>query len=107
MSTKQSTRTSTEATVTTLSAYEVAKLANLALTEAGVERQIPPQMVYNYTSGRINKGKAPLIPTVEVEGKVRVTEEAARTWVTQYVAKQVAKATTATDEVEEPATSEA
>lgn len=75
-------------TATTYSPYQAAKVVNKVLEEKGIEKILPPQMFYNYTTARIRSGKAPLIETVEVEGKVRIKEEALTKWIEKYVAKQ-------------------
>jgi hypothetical protein len=67
--------------------YAAAKIVNAALLEAGVDRQLPPQMFYNYTTARVSKGKAPLIPTVEVDGKVQVSVDGLTGWLQKYITK--------------------
>ena len=64
-----------------MTGYEVAKRANVALTEAGL-KTIPPQMVYNY----IKKGFIP-------SENGRVTEQAAEEWICKYVTNKAVKAT--------------
>ena len=68
--------------------YAAARVVNAALAEAGVEKTLPPQMFYNYTTARIRAGKAPLIEAVEKDGKVMIAEEALGAWLTKYLAKQ-------------------
>lgn len=65
--------------------YAAAKIVNGALEEAGLDKRIPPQMMYNYTSARLRAGKNPLIAT-DADGKI--TEEGLRTWLVKYLAKQ-------------------
>jgi hypothetical protein len=65
--------------------YAAAKIVNAALLEANVEKVIPPQMMYNYTTARIRKGKAPFIKT-DAEG--RITEAGLAEWLEKYLAKQ-------------------
>lgn len=65
--------------------YAAAKVANAALAAAGVDKVLPPQMFYNYTSARIRKGKAPFIP-VDAEG--RITVEGLQGWLAKYLVKQ-------------------
>lgn len=77
-----------------LTPYAAAGAVNAALTEAGVSKEIPPQMMYNYTTARVRKGKAPLIP-VDVDketGKVSINEAGFVEWLQRYVKKQVALA---------------
>jgi hypothetical protein len=71
-----------------LTPYGAAKLVNAALEEAGVDKVIPPQMMYNYTMGRLNKGKEPFIGFEPTKG---VDRESLAEWIEKYVAKQVAK----------------
>ena len=68
--------------------YAAAGIVNAALAEAGVEKTLPPQMLYNYTTARIRAGKAPLIETVEKDGRVMITEAGLGAWLTKYLAKQ-------------------
>ena len=92
-----------------LTAFATARLVNEGLKEAGLDVSIPPQMVYNYTTGRIAKGKAPLIEVVTIatqddEGnvteQVRIDEKVAKRWAREYVTKRVAKEQAAAEEVE-------
>lgn len=72
-----------------LTPYAAAKVVNALLAEAGVDKQLPPQMFYNYTKARIRAGKRPLI---ECDENGAITPEALATWAKRYVAKQVALA---------------
>ena len=65
--------------------YAAAKLVNQVLADAGLDKAIPPQMMYNYTTARISKGKAPLI---ECDAEGRITEEGLQTWLAKYLVKQ-------------------
>jgi hypothetical protein len=67
-----------------LTPYGAAKVANQALKEAGIERVLPPQMFYNYTTARVRAGKNPLIAYTEKGG---VDRKALNEWVTKYIAK--------------------
>ena len=80
-----SNNTSAQATV--LSPYGAHKLVNAALEEAGLSDRIPPQMMYNYTSGRVNAGKAPFIAWNSETGVDRADLDK---WMAAYVAKKVA-----------------
>ena len=76
---------------TTYTPYQASRIVNTRLQEEEIDYQIPPQMMYNYTSGRIRKGQKPLIPsTVTEDGKVRVEREGLMKWLDQYVAKKKA-----------------
>ena len=70
--------------------YAAAKVVNAALKEAGLDKKIPPQMMYNYTVARIKAGKAPFIAYDETNG---VDRKSLDEWTTKYVAKKVAEAT--------------
>lgn len=64
------------------------KLVNKALEEAGLTDRIPPQMMYNYTSGRVNKGKEPFIKYDHDKNDVDL--ESLKEWTDKYVAKKKA-----------------
>lgn len=74
-------------TATSVTPYAAAKLVNAALEAAHLSKKIPPQMMYNYTTARVNKGKAPFI-AVDEKGLVLVSS--LNEWIEKYVAKQVA-----------------
>jgi hypothetical protein len=78
-----------------LTAYKAAQAVNAALSEAGLDKTIPAQMMYNYTTARIRAGKAPYIPTVTVDGKVFIEVDGFTKWLAQYIKKQVALSTVA------------
>jgi hypothetical protein len=67
-----------------LSPYGAAKIVNLTLAEMGVDKKVPPQMMYNYVRQNI-------LPTYELDGKkyLRVTEF--RIWLEKYTSKMVTK----------------
>jgi hypothetical protein len=67
-----------------VSPYQAAKVVNGWLAADGVEKVLPPQMFYNYTTARIKKGKTPMIPVTE--GKI--STEDLRGWYVKYLAKQ-------------------
>lgn len=70
--------------MTSMTPYAASKIVNATLLEAGVEKVLPPQMFYNYTTARVNKGKVSLI---ELDGNNKITEEGLATWLEKYVAK--------------------
>jgi len=70
----------------TMTPYAAAKLVNQQLADMGVEKVLPPQMLYTY----VNKG---YIKSVEVGGKKKVTHQALADWFAGYVNKTT-KATT-------------
>lgn len=74
----------------TLTPYAASKMVSAKLAEAGFDKTVSPQMVYNYTTARFNKGKAPLIQT-SADGK-RVNEDSLLEWLGRYIEKQNAKA---------------
>lgn len=78
-----------------LTPYAAHLIVNAALKAAGTDKVIPPQMMYNYTTGRLNKGKSPLI---ECDSDNRVTEAGLETWLAKYLVKQGVKLTTPVEE---------
>jgi hypothetical protein len=58
--------------------YAAAKIVNAALAAAGVDKQLPPQMFYNYA-------KKGYIPT-DAAGKISPADLEA--WLAKYLAKQ-------------------
>ena len=70
--------------ITMHSPYQAAKLINAVLAEANLP-SIPPQMMYNYTTARLNAGKNAFI---EVDKDGRITESGLNTWMTKYFAKK-------------------
>jgi hypothetical protein len=86
--------------VTAVTAFAFHKLVNARLSLEGLTmtskdgitstKKIPPQMIYNYTHGRINKGKAPFIP-LNSEGLINL--EDGQIWLDKYISKLFAKVT--------------
>lgn len=76
--------------MTTMTPYAATKLVNAALEEAGLEKAIPPQMMYTYA----NKG---YIKSVKVDGKVRVTQASLDEWLTKYINKLTGNTVEETD----------
>jgi len=73
--------------------YAAAKIVNAALKEAGLTKVVPPQMMYNYTTARLNAGKKPLIAYSLETGVDTVALEG---WIESYIAKH----TPATEDVD-------
>jgi len=78
--------------------YAAHKYVNAQLEAAGLDVRIPPQMMYNYTSQRVAKGKAPFIKWDDKKG---VDQADLERWTQAYVAKKAQPA-----EVAEEAKSE-
>ena len=57
-------------------------------TGATVTKRIPPQMMYNYTLGRINKGKEPFIKVTE-SGLIEL--EDGMVWLQGYIQRLLSK----------------
>jgi hypothetical protein len=77
-------------TTTAVTPYAAAKFVNAKLAEAGIEKVLPPQMFYNYTTARIRAGKNALIACVTDEaGKTMIEQAALETWLEKYIAKNV------------------
>ena len=105
-----STKRNTEAVETTetvetaeFTPYGAAKLANTVLAEmfaeAGAEfKPLPPQMFYNYTTARMNKGQKPLIPMNGAAGKIVLSDLQA--WIEKYAAKKLNTTVEAEETVE-------
>lgn len=96
MKKETATETVTEATAVTGFAFH--KIVNARLAAEGltmttkegnvVTKRIPPQMIYNYTNGRINAGKVPFI-ALNDQGLIDLVTGQA--WLDKYVAKLIAK----------------
>lgn len=67
--------------------YAAAKIVNARLAEEGIEKEIPPQMMYNYT-------KKNMIANEIVEGKKRITQAGLNEWLLGYVNKLLGKSVT-------------
>ena len=83
----QAASVETTATVATdgLTAYAAAKAVNAVFEAHGLEKRIPTQMMYNYTTARVNAKKEPFIAVTD-DG--RISAEGLKTWMTKYFAKQ-------------------
>ncbi len=64
--------------------YAAAKIVNEVL-RANDLPEIRPQMMYNYTTGRLNKGKTPLIEC----DRNGVTRDGLEKWIQTYVTKKL------------------
>lgn len=79
----------------TYSPYKATKLVNGWIADLGVEKTLPPQMLYTY----VNKA---YIKSVEVDGKKVVTEEQLRDWFdNKYAPKNLLNVTVEAETVEE------
>lgn len=58
----------------TMTPYAAAKLVNAWIADKGVDKKVPPQMLYTYV------GKGYIEAVVGEDGKKRTTETALRTW---------------------------
>jgi hypothetical protein len=86
-----------EETVTIVKPYDAHKLVNEALAANGLDKRIPPQMMYNYTSARVNAGKKPFIGWTAETG---VDLDSLQEWTDKYVAKQLALVTPVVEETD-------
>lgn len=75
---------------TSITPYAAAKVVNATLKAAGIDKQIPPQMMYNYTTARVRAGKTPFI---EMDEEGKITEAGLTKWLEKYIAKKVAVTT--------------
>lgn len=69
--------------------YAAAKIVNAELKKRGI-KPIPPQMMYNYTSAKLNEGKKPLIAFTRENG---VDADDLQRWLKSYIAKKLSDAT--------------
>lgn len=72
--------------MTSMTPYKASKVVNSILEEMGVEKVLPPQMFYNYTTARVRKGKESFIA---LDGDLKITEEGLKVWLEKYLAKNV------------------
>lgn len=77
--------------------YGAAKFVNQVLAEAGLP-SIPPQMMYNYTTARLNKGKAPLI---KCDASGAIMPEDLLEWLAKYLEKKGVQMAPKAEEAEE------
>jgi hypothetical protein len=73
-----------------VSVYGAAKVVNPILRELGVnQKDLPPQMFYNYTTARIRTGHNPAMETVQLEnGDYRITREGLDAWLVKYIERK-------------------
>lgn len=72
-------------TVTSVTPYAASVIVNKLLADAGVDKVLPPQMFYNYTTARVRKGKTSFI---ELDSDNKITLSGLDAWFTKYLAKQ-------------------
>lgn len=65
----------------TFSAYAACKIVNIWLAGDGINKKLPPQMIYQYVS------KGYIDHVVSEAGKKVVSEEALATWYAKYTKK--------------------
>lgn len=86
----------TEQVQDALTTYQALKRINRALREAGLDKQIPYQMVYNYTTARLRAGTKPMIKahrkTVGDKDVTYIEVTDLEEWLVRYVRKAVALA---------------
>jgi len=66
--------------MTAMTPYAAAKIVNDTLKDAGIEKVLPPQMMYTYA-------KKGYIDTVTVNEKVRITQSGLDKWLAGYLGK--------------------
>jgi hypothetical protein len=66
--------------------YAAHKIVNNTLKAAGFDFSIPPQMMYNYTSGKVKAGKKPLI---KFDSKNGIDKEDFERWLGSYMSKKI------------------
>jgi hypothetical protein len=68
--------------------YRAAELVNETLRAEGI-KEIPTQMMYNYTTQKVNQGKRPLIKfEYDESGTPIVDKDDLMRWLTSYVNKK-------------------
>jgi hypothetical protein len=72
------------------SPYKMTAVVNQALAACGINKAIPPQMLYQYTADK-SRNTARYIATEVVDGKRFVVKAAAIEWTEAYVLKQLAR----------------
>ena len=70
--------------IMSLTPYAAAKIVNAVCSKHDL-KNVPTQMMYNYTTARLNAKKASFI---EVDKDGRITESGLNTWMTKYFAKK-------------------
>lgn len=75
--------------------YAAAKIVNAELKKRGI-KTIPPQMMYNYTSAKLNEGKRCLIK-FDLENGVDADD--LQRWLKQYIAKKLETAPVADEQM--------
>lgn len=69
--------------------YKAAALVNGWLASGGFDKELPPQMFYNYTVAKVRAGKKCVGGMVLTEGN-KITLESLQAWYAKYEAKLVA-----------------
>ena len=70
----------------TYSPYEMCKAVNNVLRVCGIEKVLPPQMFYIYTSA-----DKTYIATIAVDGKRRVERDIAIAWCEKYILRLLSR----------------
>lgn len=77
--------------------HQATRLVNRALAEAGLDKAIPPQMLYNYTTARLRAGTKPMIVSrrerVGDKDVTLIDDSDLRAWMATYIPKAVLLAT--------------
>lgn len=74
--------------VVVYSVYLAAKKVNKMLKADGIDKVLPEQMFYNYTTAKLRQGKKPLIVcAINDEGRTFITEENLLSWYEKYSKK--------------------
>lgn len=67
--------------------YGASTFVNELLKAKGFSKTIRPQMLYNYTTARVNKGEKPFIPITD--GLIK--KEDLEAWLDKYIARNLKK----------------
>jgi hypothetical protein len=71
--------------------YAAAKIVNATIKDKGLDKVIPPQMMYTYA-------KKDYVETVTVDGKKRITSDGLEKWLVGYINKLTGNTVEETDE---------
>lgn len=81
--------TTNDTQVKNVTPYAAAKIVNAVLNERGIDKVLPAQMLYNYTTAKVRAGKKPL-GGLELDSDGKITIKSLTAWIERYVAKQLA-----------------
>ena len=66
--------------------YKAAKIVNESLKSVGIDKKIPPQMMYNYCKKSVG-----FKSYKNDSGKIEIDESSFKTWLEKYINDQIQK----------------